>query len=202
MCTLRSLLRPIIAVGVKANDRKWESGNQNQNWVKTSRPTTDGMWVWPVLDCREMVTLRPPGRKKAGKLEGFPDNNNNGRKPYSLLRLKWRKVSINVIFMSPFFHESWVLVKIRYKPFFISTRVFPLTWKTSIWSLQFNSLITIQSSPDDLQPEFISAENFIVLLSLLHCQQVLAHCESYWISLYNIIRSWDNNVCYDSALYN
>ncbi|KAG7217504.1 hypothetical protein INR49_021431 [Caranx melampygus] len=34
---------PIIAVGVKANDRKWESGNQNQNWVKTSRPTTDGI---------------------------------------------------------------------------------------------------------------------------------------------------------------
>lgn len=41
--TLRSLLRPIIAVGVKASDRKWERGNQNQNWVKTSRPTTDGM---------------------------------------------------------------------------------------------------------------------------------------------------------------
>lgn len=43
--TLRSLLRQIIAVGVKASDRKWERGNQNQNWVKTSRPTTDGMWV-------------------------------------------------------------------------------------------------------------------------------------------------------------
>lgn len=41
--TLRSLFRPIIAVGVKANDRKWERGNQNQNWVKTSRPTIDGM---------------------------------------------------------------------------------------------------------------------------------------------------------------
>lgn len=43
LSTLRSLLRQIIAVGVKANDRKWERGNQNQNWVKTSRPTTDGM---------------------------------------------------------------------------------------------------------------------------------------------------------------
>ena len=62
--TLRSLLRPIIAVGVKANDRKWERGNQNQNWVKTSRPTIEGMWVWPVLDCREMVTLRPPEQQR------------------------------------------------------------------------------------------------------------------------------------------
>lgn len=60
--TFRSLLRPIIAVGVKASDRKWERGNQNQNCVKTSRPTTEGMWVCPVLDCREMVTLRPPGQ--------------------------------------------------------------------------------------------------------------------------------------------
>lgn len=52
-----------MAVGVKASDRKCESGNQNQNWVKTSRPTTDGMWVWPVRDCREIVTLRPPEKK-------------------------------------------------------------------------------------------------------------------------------------------
>lgn len=63
--TLRSLLSPIIAVGVKAKDRKWDRGNQNQNWVKTSKPTTDGMCVWPVLDCSEMVTLRPPGKQKA-----------------------------------------------------------------------------------------------------------------------------------------
>lgn len=54
----------MMAVGVKDSDRKWESGNQNQNWVKTSRPTTDGMWVWPVRDCREIVTLRPPGKKQ------------------------------------------------------------------------------------------------------------------------------------------
>ncbi|TNN84101.1 hypothetical protein EYF80_005707 [Liparis tanakae] len=31
------------SVGVKANDRKWERGNQNQNWVKTSKPTNDGI---------------------------------------------------------------------------------------------------------------------------------------------------------------
>lgn len=65
--TFRSLLRPIMAVGVKANDRKCERGNQNQNWVKTSSPTTDDIWVWPVLDCREMVILRPPGQHKDGR---------------------------------------------------------------------------------------------------------------------------------------
>lgn len=62
-------MSPIIAVGVKASDRKWERGNQNQNWVKTRRPTIDGMWVWPVLDCSEMVTLRPPGQQKARMVE-------------------------------------------------------------------------------------------------------------------------------------
>lgn len=62
--TFRSLLSPIMAVGVKAKDRKWDRGNQNQNCVKTSSPTTEGMWVWPVLDCREMVTLRPPGEQR------------------------------------------------------------------------------------------------------------------------------------------
>merc|ERR1712146_3634 len=36
---LRSPLRQIRAVGVKARDKKWVKGNQNQNWVKTSRPT-------------------------------------------------------------------------------------------------------------------------------------------------------------------
>lgn len=58
--TFRSLLRPMMAVGVKAKDRKWDSGNQNQNWVNTSRPTMEGMCVCPVRDCREMVTFRPP----------------------------------------------------------------------------------------------------------------------------------------------
>lgn len=57
----------MMAVGVKARERKWERGNQNQNWVNTSRPTTDGMWVWPVLDCREIVTLRPPAHKQGGR---------------------------------------------------------------------------------------------------------------------------------------
>lgn len=45
LSTFRSLFRPMMAVGVKARDRKWDSGNQNQNCVKTSRPTTEGMWV-------------------------------------------------------------------------------------------------------------------------------------------------------------
>lgn len=60
--TLRSLLRPMTQVGVKASDKKWDRGNQNQNWVKTRTPTTEGMWVCPVLDCSEIVTLWPPVR--------------------------------------------------------------------------------------------------------------------------------------------
>lgn len=60
--TLRSLLRPMTQVGVKASDKKWDRGNQNQNWVKTRTPTTEGMWVCPVLDCSEIVTLWPPAR--------------------------------------------------------------------------------------------------------------------------------------------
>lgn len=49
-------------VGVNASDRKCDRGNQNQNWVKTRTPTTEGMCVCPVLDCSEMVTLWPPVR--------------------------------------------------------------------------------------------------------------------------------------------
>lgn len=49
-------------VGVNASDKKCDRGNQNQNWVKTKTPTTEGMWVCPVLDCSEMVTLWPPVR--------------------------------------------------------------------------------------------------------------------------------------------
>lgn len=60
--TLRSLLRPMTQVGVNASDKKCDRGNQNQNWVKTRTPTTEGMWVCPVLDCSEMVTLWPPVR--------------------------------------------------------------------------------------------------------------------------------------------
>lgn len=62
--TLRSLLRPMTHVGVKASDKKWLRGNQNQNWVKTRTPTTEGMWVCPVLDCSEIVTLCPPGNNQ------------------------------------------------------------------------------------------------------------------------------------------
>lgn len=50
----------MMAVGVKAKDRKWDSGNQNQNWVNTSKPTMEGMCVCPVLDCNEIVTFLPP----------------------------------------------------------------------------------------------------------------------------------------------
>lgn len=67
--TLRSLLRPMTQVGVKASDKKCDRGNQNQNWVNTRTPTTEGMWVCPVLDCSEIVTLWPPVRNhKLNKL--------------------------------------------------------------------------------------------------------------------------------------
>jgi len=36
--TLRSLLRPMMAVGVKDSERKWASGCQYQYWVKRARP--------------------------------------------------------------------------------------------------------------------------------------------------------------------
>ncbi len=49
-----------MEVGVKERERNRESGYQNQNWENTNNPTTVGMWVWPVRDWREMVTLRPP----------------------------------------------------------------------------------------------------------------------------------------------
>ena len=57
-------MSPMTAVGVKARDRKWAIGNQNQNCVNTSMPTMDGMCVWPVRDCSEMVTFRPPAEEK------------------------------------------------------------------------------------------------------------------------------------------
>lgn len=58
--TCSALVNPITVVGVKARDRNRESGYQNQNWENTNKPTTVGMWVWPVRDWREIVTLRPP----------------------------------------------------------------------------------------------------------------------------------------------
>lgn len=64
--TLRSSLSPTRQVGVKAMDRNKVSGYQNQNWVKTSIPTTPSMFMWPVRDCNEIVMLRPPEREKKG----------------------------------------------------------------------------------------------------------------------------------------
>ena len=58
--TLRSALRPMRAVGVKARERKWAMGNQYQNWVKMKIPTIEGIWFCPERDCKDMLTLRPP----------------------------------------------------------------------------------------------------------------------------------------------
>lgn len=64
--TLRSSLSPTRQVGVKAMDRNRVRGYQNQNWVKTSIPTTPSMFMWPVRDCSEIVMLRPPETEKKG----------------------------------------------------------------------------------------------------------------------------------------
>ena len=58
------------AVGVKASERKWQRGNQYQNWQKTSRPTAVFMFMWPERDCRDMVTLRPPEGERRREGEG------------------------------------------------------------------------------------------------------------------------------------
>lgn len=58
--TLRSSLRATTHVGVKDRDRKLARGYQNQNCEKTISPTIASMLVWPVLDCNEIVMLRPP----------------------------------------------------------------------------------------------------------------------------------------------
>lgn len=56
----RSEFRPMMQVGVKANDKQWANGNQYQCCVNTNMPTTACKLVWPVRDCRLTVTLRPP----------------------------------------------------------------------------------------------------------------------------------------------
>ena len=56
----RLLLSPMIAVGWKARERKWERGNQYQYWVNTNMPTTPSMLVCPVRDCSDTVTFLPP----------------------------------------------------------------------------------------------------------------------------------------------
>ena len=57
----------MIHEGVKAKDKKWESGNQYHTCVNTNSPTTVAMCVWPARDSSEMVTFRPPDRKKIEK---------------------------------------------------------------------------------------------------------------------------------------
>lgn len=58
--TLSWALRAIRLVGVKARARQCARGNQYQYCVNTSTPTTASMLVWPVRDCRDTVTFRPP----------------------------------------------------------------------------------------------------------------------------------------------
>lgn len=67
--TLRSELSPMIQEGVNAKEIKCDKGNQNQTCVKTNKPTTVAMCVWPARDCSEIVTFRPPvkNRKKKTK---------------------------------------------------------------------------------------------------------------------------------------
>ena len=60
LSTLRLLFNPIIHVGVSANERKCESGNQYQNCENTNKPTMDGIWFCPARDCKDTVALRPP----------------------------------------------------------------------------------------------------------------------------------------------
>jgi hypothetical protein len=47
-------------VGENANDRKRLNGNQYQNCVNTSNPTTDIVSVWPLRVNNDTVTFRPP----------------------------------------------------------------------------------------------------------------------------------------------
>ena len=70
LCTFRSELRPMAAVGVKARERKWQNGNQYQNWQKTSRPTAVFMLMCPVRDWREMVTFLPPVASRTERESG------------------------------------------------------------------------------------------------------------------------------------
>jgi len=49
-----------MQVGVNANERKCDKGNQYQNCENTNSPTMDGIWFCPALDWRETVALRPP----------------------------------------------------------------------------------------------------------------------------------------------
>lgn len=58
--TLSWALRAMRQVGVKARARQCARGNQYQYCVNTSTPTTASMLVWPVRDCRDTVTFRPP----------------------------------------------------------------------------------------------------------------------------------------------
>ena len=60
LLTFKSELSPMIHVGVNANDKKCDNGNQNHTCVNTNRPTTVAMCVCPARDCSEMVTFRPP----------------------------------------------------------------------------------------------------------------------------------------------
>ncbi len=61
--TWRSLLRPMTAVGVKAKDRKWPKGNQYHIWQNMATPTMDANFLWPLVDRRPSVALRPPASK-------------------------------------------------------------------------------------------------------------------------------------------
>ncbi len=58
--TLSSSLSPIKDVGWNASDKKWANGNQYQNCVNTSKPTTAVISVWPFRVCSDNDMLRPP----------------------------------------------------------------------------------------------------------------------------------------------
>lgn len=58
--TFRSELRPMVQVDVKARDKKWVRGYQNQNCENTRIPMIASMLLCPVRDCSEIVSLRPP----------------------------------------------------------------------------------------------------------------------------------------------
>eukprot|EP00039_Didymoeca_costata_P018480 m.333638 g.333638 ORF g.333638 m.333638 type:complete len:326 (+) comp17186_c0_seq1:21-998(+) len=56
----RSELRQTKAVGVRARDKQFPRGNQNQNCVNKSIPVTDCIRIWPSSFTNRAVTLRPP----------------------------------------------------------------------------------------------------------------------------------------------
>ena len=60
LATLRSWLSVTKHVGENANERKRLNGNQYQNWVKTSNPTTAIVSFCPLRVNNDTVTFRPP----------------------------------------------------------------------------------------------------------------------------------------------